>query len=113
MTFCRRVPLNRVSRNETGVNLLCSLARQRQRHWRRREFMHERFFRVAAVMLIVLVAALLAQPHLERLLFAATSPRPVAARGDLPESERATISLFERVSPSVVQVVGAAAGASA
>src|SRR5437868_2868735 len=47
------------------------------------------------------------------MLFAATSPRPVVARGDLPESERATISLFERVSPSVVQVVGAAAGASA
>jgi 2-alkenal reductase len=30
------------------------------------------------------------------------------SRSDLPEAERATISLFERVSPSVVQVVGAA-----
>ena len=75
--------------------------------------MHERFFRVATVVLILLVAALLGQPYLDRLLFAATSPRPVVARSDLPESERATISLFERVSPSVVQVVGAAAGASA
>ncbi|MFL6813431.1 MAG: S1C family serine protease [Bradyrhizobium sp.] len=75
--------------------------------------MHERFLRVATVVMILLVAALLAQPYLDRLLFAATSPRPVAARSDLPESERATISLFERVSPSVVQVVGAATGASA
>src|SRR3954453_9087395 len=75
--------------------------------------MHERFFRVATVVLILLVAALVAQPYLDRLLFAATSPRPVAARSDLSESERATISLFERVSPSVVQVVGAATGASA
>jgi S1-C subfamily serine protease len=95
------------------MNLLCSPVRQRPQHWRRRKFMHERFLRVATVVLILLVAALVAQPYLDRLLFAATSPRPVAARSDLPESERGTISLFERVSPSVVQVVGAAAGASA
>src|SRR4029079_114129 len=75
--------------------------------------MHERFLRVATVVLILLLAALVAQPYLDRLLFAATSPRPVAARSDLAESERATIRLFWRVSPSVVQVVGAATGASA
>jgi S1-C subfamily serine protease len=75
--------------------------------------MHERFFRIATVLLVLLVAALLGQSYVDRLLFAATSPRPVAARGDLPETERATISLFERVSPSVVQVVGAAPGTSA
>jgi len=75
--------------------------------------MHERFLRVATILLILLLAALLAQPYLDRLLFAATSPRPVAARGDLAESERATISLFERVSPSVVQVVGAGPGTGA
>jgi 2-alkenal reductase len=44
------------------------------------------------------------------LLFAATSPRPIAARSDFAEAERATIGLFERVSPSVVQVVGAPSG---
>src|SRR3954470_17359327 len=70
--------------------------------------MRERFSRVAVVVLIVLLAVLVAQPYLDRLLFAATSPRPVTARGDLAESERAAIGLFERVSPSVVQVVASA-----
>jgi S1-C subfamily serine protease len=74
--------------------------------------MQERFFRLATALLILLVAALLAQPYLDRLLFAATSPRAITTRSDLPESERATIALFERVSPSVVQVVGAAPGSS-
>jgi S1-C subfamily serine protease len=74
--------------------------------------MRDRFARVAIVLLIVLLAALVGQPYLERLLFAATTPRPVAARSDLAQSERATVSLFERVSPSVVQVVGAAPAAS-
>src|SRR5215218_9649367 len=73
--------------------------------------MQARFFQAAAVILIVLLAALVGQPYLDRLLFAATAPRPVAARSDLAEAERATISLFERASPSVVQVVGAAAPA--
>jgi S1-C subfamily serine protease len=73
--------------------------------------MHDRFSRVAIVVLVVLLAILVGQPYLDRLLFAATTPRPVAARSDLPDSERATISLFERVSPAVVQVVGTAPGA--
>ena len=71
-----------------------------------------RFSQVAVVVVIVLLAALIGQPYLDRLLFAQTSPRPVAARSELGESERATISLFERVSPSVVQVVGAGPGAA-
>ncbi|ABD86691.1 S1C family serine protease [Rhodopseudomonas palustris] len=72
--------------------------------------MRDRFSRVATVILIALLAALVGQPYIDRLLFAATSPRAVAARSYLAESERATINLFERVSPSVVQVVGSAAG---
>jgi len=75
--------------------------------------MRARFFQVATVVLIVLIAALVGRPYLDRLLFAATSPRPAAARSELGESERATISLFERVSPSVVQVVGVGPGAGA
>src|SRR3954468_22731212 len=74
--------------------------------------MQDRFSRVAVIVLVILLAVLIGQPYLDRLLFAATTPRPVAARSDLPESERATISLFERVSPAVVQVVGTAPGAS-
>jgi S1-C subfamily serine protease len=74
--------------------------------------MHERFFRVATVVLILLVAALFGQSYIDRMLFSATTPRPVAPRSDLAESERATIQLFERVSPSVVQVVGASLAAN-
>src|SRR4030095_2751719 len=33
-------------------------------------------------------------------------PRPIEARGDLADFERTAIELFERVSPSVVQIVG-------
>jgi S1-C subfamily serine protease len=73
--------------------------------------MQDRFYRFAILVLIVLLAALVGQPYVDRLLFAATSPRPIAARSDLADSERATISLFERVAPSVVQVVGPATGA--
>ena len=75
--------------------------------------MGARFSQIATAVLIVLLVVLIGQPYLDRLLFAQTSPRPVAARSDLAESERATISLFERVSPSVVQVVGAGPGAGA
>src|SRR5436309_7937869 len=71
--------------------------------------MRQHFSRTAIVILIVLLAILVGRPYLDRLLFAATSPRPIAARSDLAEAERATIGLFERVSPSVVQVVGATA----
>ena len=64
------------------------------------------------VLLIVLLAAVVGRPYLDTLLFAATAPRPIAARSDLAEAERATIGLFEGVSPSVVQVVGEAIGSS-
>jgi len=72
--------------------------------------MRRQFSRGVIVVLIVLLAVLAGRPYLDTLLFAATSPRPIAARSDLVEAERATIGLFERVSPSVVQVVGAANG---
>ena len=71
--------------------------------------MRQHFFRAALLIPIVLLAVLLGRPYLDTLLFAATSPRPIAARSDLADAERATIGLFDRVSPSVVQVVGVAA----
>jgi S1-C subfamily serine protease len=72
--------------------------------------MRQHFSRAVIVILIVLLAVLAGRSYLDTLLFAATSPRPIAARTDLAEAERATIGLFERVSPSVVQVVGAPNG---
>jgi S1-C subfamily serine protease len=62
--------------------------------------------RSALVAGLVLVAALTGRSYVEYALFAATVPRPVEARGALSESERSTIDIFQRVSPSVVQVVG-------
>jgi S1-C subfamily serine protease len=98
-------------RNELGRYILVSDGTADGCGRLRNDFMRERFYLPAAGVLIVLLAALVGQPYLNRLLFAATSPRPAAARGDLAEPERATISLFERASPSVVQVVAAAPGA--
>ena len=72
--------------------------------------MSSRLFRYGMIVLLALLAVQVAQPYLTQLMFAATAPRPVAARGDLSEAERSIIALFERVSPSVVQVVGRQAG---
>src|SRR5436305_978471 len=43
-------------------------------------WMHDRFYRFAILLLILLLAILVGQPYVDRLLFAATSPRPIAAR---------------------------------
>lgn len=68
--------------------------------------MRRHFSRGAIVALIVLLAVMAGRSCLGTLLFAVTSPRSIAGRSDLGEAEPATIGLFERVSPSVVQVVG-------
>ncbi|HET9904395.1 MAG TPA: trypsin-like peptidase domain-containing protein [Xanthobacteraceae bacterium] len=64
-----------------------------------------RLARLGLGVAIVLLAVIAAQPYLRPLLFSATAPRPVDARGSLSEFERATIAIFETVAPSVVQVV--------
>jgi S1-C subfamily serine protease len=60
---------------------------------------------VMALMLIVL-AVMTIRPYIEYRLYAATTPRPVEARGSLADYENSAIEVFERVSPSVVHVVG-------
>ena len=67
--------------------------------------MSSRFFRFAVLIVLLLLAGQVVQPYISRLMFAATTPRLVAARGNLSEAELATIALFERVSPSVVQAI--------
>jgi S1-C subfamily serine protease len=69
-----------------------------------------RFFRFALIAVLALLAFSVAQPYVTRLILSDTAPRPVAARGDLSEAEQSIIELFERVSPSVVQVVGRQGG---
>jgi 2-alkenal reductase len=68
----------------------------------------DRFQRAILFGLLLAVMALAARPYIDRALFAATEPRSVEARGDLAEIERTNIAIFERVSPSVVQVAGRA-----
>ena len=60
---------------------------------------------IAIIAVLAVLGVYVAQPYVDRALFSATTPRPIEPRGNLSELERSTIELFERVSPSVVQVV--------
>jgi 2-alkenal reductase len=66
--------------------------------------LNDRFFRIALIVVLALLAAFVAEPYIARFLFAENTPRAVTARGDLAESEKATIDLFQKLSPSVVHV---------
>jgi 2-alkenal reductase len=68
--------------------------------------MTNRTLAVVAAVILGLAALFVARPYIDYQLYAATTPRPIEPRGDLADYERSTIALFERVSPSVVQVVG-------
>jgi 2-alkenal reductase len=68
----------------------------------------DRFSRLALTVVIVLLAGVLAQPYIERFVYGTAAPRVVAPRGDLADFEKTSVAIFERVAPSVVQVVGAA-----
>jgi 2-alkenal reductase len=59
---------------------------------------------IALVVALVLLGAFVAEPYVARWLYTHEEPRAVTARGDLAASERATIEIFERASPSVVHV---------
>ena len=74
--------------------------------------MRDRFTRLTLGILLILLAAYVVQPYIDRVFFSGT-PRPVEPRGNLAEAERTAIEIFERVSPSVVQVVARAAAAGA
>jgi S1-C subfamily serine protease len=66
--------------------------------------MNRRMTQVVLAVIGLVLVVIAARPIIDRLLFAATTPRPVEARGQLADSERATTEIFQRVSPSVVQV---------
>jgi 2-alkenal reductase len=76
-----------------------------------RGHMPNRFVPTILLGFLLVAVALTARPYVDRLLFAATEPRPVEARGTLADAERTSIDIFQRASPSVVQVVGRTAGA--
>jgi 2-alkenal reductase len=62
----------------------------------------DRVIRVLLALAVILLAAIVARPQLDRLIYA--TPRTVEARGSLAEGERIGVEIFEHVSPSVVQV---------
>src|SRR5262249_52977086 len=66
--------------------------------------MDRRFLRAALIGLLVLLAIIAAQPYVLRLL--SGKPQTVQPRGELASAEKTAIELFERLSPSVVQVAG-------
>jgi 2-alkenal reductase len=70
----------------------------------------DRFVRIALAVGAILLAAYVAEPYVARFFLAAEEPRTVTARGDLAPAERATVELFERVSPSVVHVYAQPSG---
>jgi len=73
--------------------------------------MGDRLTRIVIIALLVVLGVYIAQPYVDRLLFSATTPRAVQPRGNLADLERTSIELFERDSPSVVQVVARNAAA--
>jgi S1-C subfamily serine protease len=72
--------------------------------------MRDRVTRIALFVLLIFLLILIARPYVDRTLFSAVTPRAVEPRGGLAEIERSTIEVFERVSPSVVQVAGRTGG---
>ena len=75
--------------------------------------MRDRVLRAVLLVLLALVIVVLARPYIDEALFAAKTPRPVEARGDLAEIERLNVEIFQRASPSVVQIAGRVGGRSA
>jgi 2-alkenal reductase len=57
------------------------------------------------IALLVILGVYVGQPYVDRFFLSASTPRAVDSRGNLSDLERSTIELFEKVSPSVVQVV--------
>lgn len=68
--------------------------------------------RVAILAILAILGIIALRPYIEYQLYAETTPRQVEARGSLADYERTAIDIFERVAPSVVQVVSRA-GATA
>lgn len=71
--------------------------------------MPDRTRRLVLALVLIFLGLAVVQPYVTALLYSARTPRMIAARGDLAESEKSTIALFERASPSVVHVFAQAA----
>src|SRR5690349_12294936 len=66
--------------------------------------MNARLFRLAVIWLLAILTVWAVEPYFVAAWWAARTPRPVTARGNLAQLEQATIALFKLASPSVVHV---------
>jgi 2-alkenal reductase len=66
----------------------------------------DRSIRFVLLAILFVLGVMVAQPYLQQRFYSATTPRQIEPRGDLAEFERTTIAIFDKVSPSVVQVAG-------
>jgi 2-alkenal reductase len=66
--------------------------------------MSTRFKQIAVICALLLASLFVAEPYLIAWRFSATAPRTIDPRGNLTETERTAIKLFQTVSPSVVYV---------
>jgi S1-C subfamily serine protease len=74
--------------------------------------MGDRFNRFILLAILLMLGVIAARPYVVDRLYSATATRPIEPRGDLAEYERATVAIFDRVSPSVVQIAGQVDGAA-
>ena len=68
--------------------------------------MPQSFVRFGLLVLAAVIVVLLARPHIDYFLYAATEARTVTARGELSGWEQSNIRLFEQAAPAVVQIAG-------
>jgi 2-alkenal reductase len=71
---------------------------------------NNRFPRFVLAALLVLMTAFVAEPYVRDFAYSQSTPREINARGALADFERAAIEIFQRDSPSVVQIAGQVAG---
>ena len=69
--------------------------------------MQDQFTKLSLGALVLLVAAFVAQPYIDRIFLSGT-PRLIEPRGTLAEAERTAIEIFRQTSPSVVHIVARA-----
>jgi S1-C subfamily serine protease len=72
--------------------------------------MENRSIRLIGLAILIALGFVILRPYVEDRLYSASTPRPVEPRGSLADYEKSTIEIFQRVSPSVVQVVGQVGG---
>jgi 2-alkenal reductase len=70
--------------------------------------MQSRLKRLIVTVFFVLLVIAAARPYIVERSYSATALSGAGTRGDIAEYERATVAIFDRVSPSVVQIAASA-----